>query len=64
MRLGAVASTVTLVFAETGPWWDGDVNAELVEAVLSYSRTLGPARLLLTKMAAIADEDGVVRSCA
>lgn len=30
------AATVTLAFAETGPWWDGDVTAELVEAVLGY----------------------------
>ena len=29
------ASTVTLVFADTGPWWDGDINVELFEAVLT-----------------------------
>jgi len=55
------ASTVSLKFADTGPWWDGDVNVELLEAVLNYSRTSGPARLLLATMAAIADEDGTVR---
>lgn len=37
------------------------VNAELVEAVLSYSSLSGPARLLLATMAALADEAGVVR---
>ena len=26
------ASTVTLVFADTGPWWDGEINVELFEA--------------------------------
>ena len=44
-----------------GPWWDGDVDAELVEAVLGCRRSPGPARLLLATMAAVADEDGVVR---
>ena len=34
------ASTVTLVFADRGPWWDGDINVELFEAVLP---TAGPA---------------------
>ncbi len=29
------ASTVTLLFADAGPWWDGDINVELFEAVLS-----------------------------
>ncbi|HZU57928.1 MAG TPA: helix-turn-helix domain-containing protein [Actinocrinis sp.] len=55
------ASTVRLAFADTGPWWDGAVNAELAEAVLGYSRASGPARLLLATMAALADEAGVVR---
>ena len=41
------ASTVTLLFADAGPWWDGDINVELFEAVLSYSRARGPERLLL-----------------
>ena len=45
----------------TGPWWDGDVNVELLEAVLSYSRASGPARMLLATMAALADDDGTVR---
>jgi len=55
------ASTVALQFAAEGPWWDGDVNAELFEAALSRTRTRGPARLLLAAMAALADPDGVVR---
>ena len=38
-----------------------EINAELFEAVLSRTRTRGPARLLLAAMAALADEDGVVR---
>jgi hypothetical protein len=54
------AGTVTLVFADTGPWWDGDINVERFEAVLSYSPVRGPERLLLATMAAIADERGEV----
>ena len=54
------ASTLWLVFAETGPWWEGEVNAELLETVLSYSRSRGTARLLLTAMAALADEQRLV----
>ena len=53
------ASTLALPFAETGPWWDGEINAELFEAVLSYSATRGAARLLLATMAALANEEGV-----
>jgi hypothetical protein len=33
------ASTVALPFASTGPWWEGEINADLFEAVLSRSRT-------------------------
>jgi DnaA N-terminal domain len=54
------ASTLWLPFAETGPWWEGEVNAELLEAVLSYSRSHGTARLLLAAMAALADEQRVL----
>jgi hypothetical protein len=54
------ASTLWLPFAETGPWWDGDVNAELFETVLSYSRARGVARLLLAAAAALADEQRVL----
>jgi hypothetical protein len=55
------ASTVTLVFADAGPWWDGDINVELFEAVLSYSSARGPERLLQATMAAVADQRGEVR---
>jgi len=55
------ASTVALQFAAEGPWWEGEVNAELFEAVLSRTRMRGPARQLLAAIAALADPDGVVR---
>jgi hypothetical protein len=55
------ASTITLTFADTGPWWDGEINVELSEAVLGYSTPSGPARLLLATMAAIAGSDGTVQ---
>jgi hypothetical protein len=51
---------VLLAFADAGPWWDGEINAELLEAALGYSRARGPARLLLAAMAALASVDGVV----
>jgi hypothetical protein len=54
------SGTVRLAFAASGPWWDGDVNAQLLEAVLGYSRARGPARLLLAALAALADRDGLV----
>ncbi len=55
------ASIVALRFAADGPWWEGEINAELFEAVLSRTRARGPARLLLAVLAALADTDGVVR---
>lgn len=54
------ASTLALRFADDGPWWEGDVNAQLFEVVLGYSAARGPARLLLAALAALADESGVV----
>jgi DnaA N-terminal domain len=54
------ASTLWLPFVEAGPWWDGDINAELFEAVLSYSRAQGAARVLLAAAAALAGERRVV----
>ena len=54
------ASTLWLPFAAMGPWWDGEINAELFEAVLSYSRSQGNTRLLLAALAALADERRVV----
>ena len=55
--------TLRLAFAEHGPWWDGEVNAQLLEAVLNYSQARGPARLLLATIAALADPDGCLRAC-
>jgi hypothetical protein len=54
------ASTLVLRFAKTAPWWEGEINAELFESVLGYSKTRGPARLLLAVLAALADEHGLV----
>jgi hypothetical protein len=51
---------VSLRFAESGPWCDVEVNPGLVEAVLSYSRTCGSARVLLATLAAVADHSGAV----
>jgi hypothetical protein len=54
------ATTLTALFAQFGPWWDGEINARLLEQVLTHSPARGPARLLLATLAAIADESGVV----
>ncbi|MGZ4266913.1 MAG: DnaA N-terminal domain-containing protein [Solirubrobacteraceae bacterium] len=54
------ASTLALPFADTGPWWEGEINAELFEAVLGYSRAHGPGRLLVAAMGALADEHGLI----
>ena len=54
------SSTLGLRFASDGAWWEGEINAELFEAVLAFSAARGPARLLLVAMAALAGEDGVV----
>jgi hypothetical protein len=45
-----------LAFAGSGPWWEGEINIELFEAVLGYSTATGVARLLLAATAALADE--------
>jgi len=55
------ASTIALAFADSGPWWDGEINVELFETVLGYSRVRGPARLLLASIAAISDQGGAMR---
>jgi hypothetical protein len=47
---------VAVTFAQAGPWFDGEINAPLFEAALSWSRTRGSARLLLAALAALADE--------
>jgi hypothetical protein len=49
------SSTVALRFAAEGPWWEGELNAELFEAVLSRTRLRGAARLVIAAMAALAD---------
>jgi len=54
------ASTVNVLFAQFGPWHEDQVNLELLEAVLGYSPTRGPARLLLAALAALADENSSV----
>ena len=50
-----------LPFVTQGPWWEGEINAKLFEAVLWRGQALGPARLVLAAMAALADEAGIVR---
>ena len=54
------ASTLRLLFAQTGPWWESDINVELLEAVLCRSRANGSARVLLAVLSALSDKDGVV----
>jgi hypothetical protein len=54
------AGTVKLLFAQSGPWQEAEVNVELLETVLGYSPTRGPARLLLAALAALANENGNV----
>jgi hypothetical protein len=55
------SSTLLMAFAQTGPWWEGEINVELFESVLGYSTATGVARLLLAAMAVLADEDCAVR---
>ena len=54
------ATTLTVLFAQSGPWWDGEINARLLERVLSRSPLRGSARLLLATLAALADESDEV----
>jgi hypothetical protein len=54
------SSLVTLLFAERSAGHDGEINAELFEAVLSYSHTRGSDRLLLAALAALSDPIGLV----
>jgi hypothetical protein len=53
-------TTLIVLFAQSGPWRDGEINAGLLEHVLARSSVRGPARLLLATLAALADESGVV----
>jgi DnaA N-terminal domain len=55
------SSTLVMAFAQAGPWWEGEINVDLIEAVLGYSVATGVARLLLAAMAALANEEGAVR---
>lgn len=57
------ADLVELRFARSGPWWDGPVNAPLLEAVLARTASRGAARLLLAVIAALADRSGVLEGC-
>ena len=41
---------VAVTFAQAGPWFDGEINAPLFEAALSWSRTRGSARLLSRRL--------------
>jgi hypothetical protein len=54
------SSLVSLLFAEHNAGHDGEINAELFEAVLCYSRTRGSDRLLLAALAALSDPIGLV----
>jgi hypothetical protein len=49
------SATVLLRFAD-GPRFDGSVNPDLFETALCYSRSSGPARILVASIAAVADE--------
>ncbi len=49
-----------MTFADEGPWYEGEINAELFEAVLGHSSARGPARVLVAAMAALADRGGFV----
>jgi hypothetical protein len=53
------ATTLIALFAQSAPWWDGEINARLLEQALSHSPVRGPARLLLATLAALANESGV-----
>jgi hypothetical protein len=50
------SAVVAVLFAEAGPWFEGEINAALFEATLGYSRSKGSARLLLAALAAVADD--------
>jgi len=58
---GVGQSTLVPASAASGPCSRGELNVELLEAVLGYSAATGVARLLLTAMAALADEVWTVR---
>jgi hypothetical protein len=47
---------IALRFAETGPWFEGEINASLFETTLGYSRARGSSRVLLATLAAVAND--------
>ena len=54
------ATTIALLFAQSGPWWGAEMNAQLLEGVLGHSRARGPTRLLLAALASLSDDTGAV----
>lgn len=54
------ASTLRLAFAEEGPWWEDEINVELFEAVLGYTRAQGSTRLMLAAAAALANAERIL----
>ncbi len=54
------SALVRLRFADDGELVDAEVNAQLFEAVLSYTRAKGSARALLAALAALSAPDGGV----
>lgn len=54
------ATTMVMLLAQSGPWWDAEINAPLLERVLGYSQARGAARLLLATLAALSDDSGAV----
>ncbi|MGI8559622.1 MAG: DnaA N-terminal domain-containing protein [Solirubrobacteraceae bacterium] len=59
-RARGQATTMLMLLAQSGPWWDAEINARLLEVVLGHSRARGSARLLLAALAALADDTGAV----
>ena len=54
------SSTLTLGFAQRGPWREERINPQLFGTVLSCTRARGPARVLLATLAALANWEGEV----
>jgi hypothetical protein len=51
------SSTLTLGFAKRGPWREERTNPPLFQTAWSYTRSQGPARVLLATLAALADDE-------
>jgi len=51
------SSTLTLGFAERGPWREERTNPQLFGTVLSYTRARGPARVPLATLGALATDE-------